>query len=405
MRSILDANGLQRRVEGISRRSRQTTISPIKEMALLASTVQDAVSLGWGVPSFETPRHIREAVRVALSEDPQMGKYPDIRGLAELRRAISRRFSERWNAKVDPDSEILVTVGAQQALFSSLLTVIDDDDEVIIPCPAFSSFIDQVLFAGGKPVFVPLIESEGWRLDIDGIRRRLTPRTRAIIVNTPLNPTGTVYTDAELRALADIAIDRRIFLITDETYRFLSYDDEDIRTLNLFSIPELRPFLMGCYSFSKEYAMTGWRVGYLCAESAVLQEVMKVHDASVITAPRISQVAALAALLGPQDCVGEFIHAFRTRRDIMCTRLEKLTAMFEYHKPSGAYYILPRLRKHGVDSFAFALEMLRGPRVVVVPGKAFGPGAEHHVRLCFAMTESEITEAFDRLERWTSAQM
>jgi aminotransferase len=401
-RSALDAAGLERRTRGISARARQSIVSPIKEMALLADTVPGVVSLGWGLPSFATPPHIREAARQSLIDDAAIGKYPHIRGLPELREAIAVRFQQQSGVQIDPDQEILVTVGAQQALFSALMTIIDPGDEVIIPSPCFSSYIDQTILAGGLPVFVSLVEEEGWRLDVDGVASAITPRTKAIVLNFPVNPTGTMFSDADLRAVARLAPGHGIYIITDETYRFLVYDG--IESPSLLAIPELRDWLISCYSFSKEYAMTGWRVGYLRAEAGLIQEIMKIHDASVITAPRISQKAALAAITGPQDCVAYFREELDRRRVLTCARLDALSSLFEYHRPTGAYYVFPRIKGEHVDPMAFALRLLHEAKVVAVPGSAFGPSGRAHLRLCFAVSPDEIVQSFDRIQDFASRQ-
>ena len=398
MRSALEAAGLQRRVAGISRRARQTVISPIKEMALLAQSIHGTVSLGYGLPSFQTPEHIREAVRASLIENTEIGKYPHANGLPELRRAIADKLQTQWNISVDPEQEILVTVGAQQAVATALQAIVDPGDEVILLSPCFSSHIDQVLLAGGVPTFVHLVEEEGWRLKPQAVEKAINSRTKVILINSPNNPTGAVFNETDLRAIGDLALAHNLLVLTDETYNFLTY--EGSLPFSMFAIQPLRRNLIGCYSFSKEYAMTGWRVGYLCAEPGIIQEVLKIHDATVVTAPAISQHAALAALRGPQDCVEEFRSELAQRRELMCRRLDGLQQMFSYEKPEGAYYILPKIKIANVNSFDFALKLLYEAKVVTTPGDAFGPAGSGHLRLSFCVMPEEINEAFDRLEKF-----
>jgi aminotransferase len=393
--------GLTRRTAGISQRARATVISPIKEMALLAQQIGGCVSLGWGLPSFETPLHIREAARQALATDADIGKYPHIRGIPQLRGALAARLSEQAGRAVDPEREILVTVGAQQAIFSSLQTIVDPGDEVILLSPCFSSYIDQVIFAGGVPRFVSLREDDGWRMPIDDVRRAIGPKTKAIILNSPVNPTGSIYQADDLRCVAELACEKDFFVLTDDTYSFLVFDDA--KTSSMLSIPEMKDRLIACFTFSKEYAMSGWRIGYLYADGGLVDEIMKVHDASVITAPRVCQAAALAALDGPQDCVQQFVDELSRRRALMCARLDRLSEFFAYIPPAGSYYMFPRLKMPDVDSFAFAITMLREARVVIVPGDAFGPAGAGYVRLCFGVDELAITEAFDRIDRFLFA--
>jgi len=399
MRSALEAAGLKRRIDGISLRAQQTVISPIKEMALLADSVHDAVSLGWGLPSFETPAHINEAVRRALTENVAIGKYPHPKGLPELRLAIAEKLKTEWKIEIDPQEELLVTVGAQQAVATAFQAIIDPGDEVILFSPCFSSHIDQILLAGGTPRYVSLIEDEGWKLSPNDVDKAINKRTKAIIINSPNNPTGTVFPEDDLRAIGELAVANNLLILTDETYNFLTYDGSS--PFCMFAIESLRRNLISCYSFSKEYAMTGWRVGYLRAEAGLIQEILKIHDATVVTAPRVSQMAALAALKGPQDCVQEFRSEFAFRRDLMCSRLDRMGRIFSYQQPNGAYYILPRINIPGVDSFDFALRLLYEAKVVTTPGDAFGPAGSGHLRLCFAVTSEAINQAFDRMEKFS----
>lgn len=402
MRSVLEAEGLQRRVVGISDRVKQALVSPIKEMSILAERVEGAVSLGLGTPSFQTPLHIRETVIRALAEDQALGKYPPTRGLPELRQSIARRLRERERVELDPDKEILVTAGSQEALYLALMTIVDPGDEVIIPTPCFPSHIDQVTLAAGRPVYVAMTEGREWSLSLDEIRNAISPKTKAIVLNSPANPTGAVLPERLLRAIGELAVEHKFFVITDQTYEFLVYDDVD--RSNLLSDSSLRDRVIGCYTFSKEYAMTGWRVGYLCAESGIVEEAMKVHDASLVTAPRISQIAALAAIEGSQDCVREFKRQFADRRDLICRRLDGLTELFEYASPAGAYYVFPKIRNPKIDSFDLALRLLKEARVVTIPGEAFGPAGKGHLRLCFSVPAEDISEAFDRIEHFVHVQ-
>jgi len=396
-RSVFKAAGKQYQERGISRRVRRITISAIKEMPLLASKLEGCLSLGQGIPSFATPLHIREAARRVLRDDPEAGKYSLGPGLPELRAAVARELGRTRRIEVDPDREVCITVGGMEGLLAGILTLIDRDDEVILPSPNYASHIEQVILAGGRPVFVPLDE-DGWRLDPEGIRAAVTPRTRAIILCSPQNPTGAVFAEAELRSLAELALERDLFIITDETYDFLVYDGRPY--FSLTSLPELKDHLFAAFSFSKKYAMTGWRVGYVYTSAGVLDHLLKVHDAGAICAPTLSQHAALAALEGPQDCVAEFLSILQSRRDLICRRLDRLDKFFSYVRPAGAYYIMPRWLPPGLDSMTLALRLLYEARVITIPGLAFGPTGENHLRLCFGGKEEEINEAFDRIEDW-----
>jgi len=386
----------------LAQRVRGITVSPIKEMAILATEVPDAVSLGWGLPDFRTPEHIRQAIAEAALHEPTMGKYSHPKGMPELRQAIAERLSERHGLEIDPNSELLMTAGSMAALLASMLTIVEPGDEVLLLSPCFSSHQEQVRLAGGVPVFVPLIEEEGWRLDVDAMAQAVTPRTKALVVCNPANPTGTVFDEADLRQMAELALAHDLFVISDEAYAFLVYDGRPFFSLD--QIHELRDHLIGCYSFSKEYAMTGLRVGYVHAPAPIIDNILKVHDAFVICAPTLGQLAVLAALKGPQDCVAEFRATFARRRDLICQRLRQLGDVCSFHIPQGAYYVFPRFHSLGYGSIELSLRLLYEAKVVTVPGIAFGPEGEDHLRLSFCGTEGGIKEALDRIENWLETE-
>lgn len=396
-RSALVASGKTYQTRGISQRVRQISISAIKEMPLIASRVGGCVSLGQGVPSFATPGHIVEAVCRVMREDLHCGKYTLGPGMPQLREAVAESLGSQLGGAVDPDGEICITVGAMEALLASILTVVERGDEVLLPSPNYASHIEQVLLAEGTPVFVPLV-TEDWQLDVEAVREAVTPKTKAIVLCNPHNPTGANFTEKALRDLAQLAMERELFVISDETYDFLVYDGQPHFSLTL--IPELKDRLIAIFSFSKKYAMTGWRVGYVYSSTDLLDQIMKVHDAAAICAPSLSQHAALAALKGSQACVDEIHSALTARRNLACERLDRLEEHFVYVKPQGAYYLMARYRTPRVDSMEFALRLLREARVVTIPGAAFGPAGENHIRLSFGGAETEINEAFDRIERW-----
>lgn len=396
-RSALEASGKVYRSEGISGRVSRICISAIKEMPLLASRIGGCVSLGQGIPSFPTPDHILEAVSRAMRDDPHCGQYTLGPGMGPLREAVAEHLQRSRGIAVDPYREICITVGAMEGLAAGILTVVDRGDEVILPSPNYASHIEQVLLAEGAPVFVPLRESD-WQLDVEAIRRAITPRTRAVVLCNPHNPTGAHFREEDLRAVAALACAHDFFVIADETYDFLVYDNRP--HFSLAALPELRERLIATFSFSKKYAMTGWRVGYVYASEGVLDHIMKVHDAVAICAPTLSQHAALAALRGPQDCVAAIRDTLARRRDHTCRRLDGLAGHFSYVAPQGAYYLMARCLAPDIDSMTVALRLLNEARVITIPGSAFGPTGEGHIRLSFGGTEEEIHEAFDRIEAW-----
>ena len=383
----------------VSRRVQQIKISATKLMPMLAAKVGGCVSLGQGVPSFRTPEHVVEAGCRALRDKADAGRYTLQPGMPALREAIADDLMRRKGFCVDPQTEVGVTVGAMEALLMALLTVVDRGDEVIVPSPGYASHMEQVLMAEGVPVHVPLRAAD-WGLDVEAIRAAITDRTRAVIVCNPGNPTGTVYADEDVRALCQLALERNLVLISDETYDYMTFDGP--MPLSPASLPEMRRHVIVINSFSKKYALTGWRVGYCAADAMWMAELLKVHDATAICAPAVSQYAALAALTGPQDCVDAMCAALTQRKELACKRLDAMAPHFDYVTPRGAFYIMARYTFTQDSSDVVARRLLEEGRVITVPGASFGPTGEHHLRLSFGMEESELNEAFDRMAAWTS---
>jgi aminotransferase len=408
-RSVQIRGGQAEDTTGIARRVAQITVSAIKQMPILASKVGGCVSLGQGIPSFNTPDFIREAVIDDLRNNNLIGKYSMQPGVPELKQEIAKDLKRtRGMDNVDPETEIFISCGGMEALAAGICTIIERGDEVILPSPTYASHIEQVLFAEGEPRFVPLLESGGWKLDIEGIRKAITKKTKAIILCSPINPTGTVFSESELRAVAEIVLEHNLFIISDEAYDFLVYDK--LTHFSLMAVPELKDRIIGACSFSKRYCMTGWRVGFMYAAPRIIQQVLKVHDAFAICAPTISQYAALAALratngkdgLGDQS-VKKLVDALAHRRDLVCERLDRLSGIFSYVKPNGGYYVFPKVA--GVDSSVeFAVRLLEEAKVITIPGSAFGPTGEGHIRLSFGAAEEDLNEAFDRIESWAKRQ-
>jgi aminotransferase len=232
--------------------------------------------------------------------------------------------------------------------------------------------------------------------------RAVTPITRAVILTNPLNPTGSVFSESDVRGLAELCLEKDLFLISDEAYDFMVYDREP--PFSATQIPELKDHLIACFSFSKKYAVTGWRVGYMYSSGGIIDQALKVHDAVSIAAPTIAQVAALAALEGPQACVDEMVAELKARRDLMCRRLDELAPVFTYNRPEGAYYIFVRFNLDGLSSIDLALKLLFEAKVITIPGHAFGPTGDRFIRLSFGGTRDDISEAMDRIRDWLSVQ-
>ncbi|MGD2111520.1 MAG: aminotransferase class I/II-fold pyridoxal phosphate-dependent enzyme [Phycisphaerae bacterium] len=369
--------------------------SAIHEMTRLSKQVEDVAFLSWARPTSDTPHHIKRAAISAVN-DGLVGGYSETSGLPALREEIVGKLARDNKVRADVD-QVLITVGAIEGLAAAVMAVVDPGDEVILPSPTYSTHIHQVILASGKPVLVPAIEENGFALDIVAIRQSISPRTKAIIYCSPNNPTGTVFAKAQLRKLADLALEHDLMVITDEAYEYFTYDG--YTHFSIASIPEMRKHTVSCYTFTKTYAMTGWRVGYIHADAQWIQQIAKVHIPFAICAPVVSQYAALAALQGPQDCVSDFREHYCTARDLMCQRLDRMGSVFAYQRPHGSYLMFPRiLLDDGKDSAAFCKRLLDEGRVSTTPGVAFGPTGEGHLRLSFCVSENEINKAFDRME-------
>jgi aminotransferase len=384
-----------------SKRVGEMPVSAIHEMTRLASGLTDVASLSWARPEGNTPEHINEAA-IAAIRDNKVSAYSPVPGLLELREAIAEKLV-RDNGIEAKASEILVTVGAIEGLFAAVLAVVDPGDEVLMPSPTYSTHAVQVKMASGIPVFVPTVEDEGFRLDLDAFERAVTNRTKAILFCSPSNPTGSVFSKEELLGLAEIAEKHDLAIITDESYEYFVFDDAT--HFSIASVPELKKRTISCYTFTKTYVMTGWRVGYVVATEEMTEQIRKAHIPMSICAPVVSQYAALAALKGPQQCVEEFRVKYQYPRDLMCSRLDEISSVFSYQRPQGAYNMFPKIMLEGQqDSFAFCKDVLFNARVSLTPGVAFGPTAEGHVRMSFCSSEEMINLAFDRMEELFKAK-
>jgi aminotransferase len=369
--------------------------SAIHEMTRLSKTIQDVAFLSWAKPTAGAPFHIREGAVKAINEGLADG-YSENQGLLMLREEIVKKLRKKNRIDVDP-SQIIVTIGAIEGLAAAIMAVVDPGDEVILPSPTYSTHVNQVVLASAKPVFVPLIEEEGFAIDVAGIERAITSRTKAILYCSPNNPTGTVFPEAALRRVAEVALEHNLVVITDEAYEYFTFDDEV--HFSIASIPEMENNTISCFTFTKTYAMTGWRIGYLCTARELIPHITKAHIPFAICATVASQYAALAALTGPQDCIDEFRTKYQAARNLMCERLDRLAHVFSYQKPGGAYLMFPKiLLKEGVDSKRFCEKLLREQRVSTTPGVDFGPTGEAHLRLSFCVPEDMINCAFDRME-------
>lgn len=371
--------------------------SAIHEMTRLSKQYDNVAFLSWAKPTSGTPEHINNAAISAIKEG-LAGGYSQSDGLPALREEIKIKLKRDNNIDATIN-ELLVTVGAIEGLAAAVLATIDPGDEVILPTPTYSTHIRQVELASGKPVLVPLIEEENFALDIQAVKKSITSKTKAIMYCSPNNPTGTVFPEEQLRQLANIALEHDLTIITDEAYEYFVFDDN--RHFSVASIPGMEKHVISTYTFTKTYAMTGWRVGYIHADETIIAQIKKAHIPLAICAPVVSQYAAIAALHGGQECVAEFRRHYLSARNLMCERLDRLNHVFDYVKPGGSYLMFPKiLLDEGRDSVAFCKKLLKDIQVSTTPGIAFGPTGERHLRLSFCVSEEMINKAFDRMEKY-----
>ncbi len=340
----------------ISHRVNQIAKSAIHEMTRLSKQYEDVAFLSWAKPTSGTPEHIRKAAIKAI-QNGKVGGYSQSEGLPELREEIAKKLKRDNNINADP-SEIIVTVGAIEGLAAAVMATIDPGDEVILPSPTYSTHIRQVQLASGRPILIPLQEENDFALDIEAIKNAITPRTKAIMYCSPSNPTGTAFSENQLRELAEIALEHDLNVITDEAYEYFVFDGK--KQFSLGSIPEMKNNAISTFTFTKTYAMTGWRLGYIHTSKKMKAQIKKAHIPFAICAPVVSQYAALGALQGSQDCVTEFKNHYQKTRDLMCERLDNLKSVFNYVKPDGSYLMFPKiLGEQGKDSYSFCQKTLK----------------------------------------------
>ena len=372
--------------------------SAIHEMTALSKKIEDVAFLSWAKPTSGTPENINQAASQAIQKG-LTGGYSETAGLEDLREEIVKKLRRKNKISANP-SEILVTVGAIEGLSAAVLAVVDPGDEVIIPVPGYSTHVRQIELASGRPVLVPTVEDQGFKLDLNQIEDAVTSKTKAIVFSSPNNPTGAAYTEEELRSIAEIAQKNNLIVITDEAYEYFTFDG--MKHFSIGSIEEIKDQVISTFTFTKTYAMTGWRIGYVHASKEWIAQIKKAHIPLAICAPVVSQYAALEALRGPQDCIDEFHSHYLKTRNLMCSRLDELDHVFTYQIPKGSYLMFPKMiREQDQDSRTFAIDLLQKAHVSTTPGIAFK--GEGHVRMSFCVSEEEINKAFDRMKEYFSS--
>lgn len=377
----------------LSKRVAALKPSGIRKFFDIVATMDDVISLGIGEPDFVTPRPILQSGIRAL-EDGET-HYTSNSGILELRQALADHLRTRYAVTYDPVSEIVITVGVSEALYLALTALLDPGDEVIISTPCFVAYQAEVLLAGGVPVELPTFMEDDFQLRPQALQAAITPRTKAILIGYPNNPTGAVASRQVLLELARIAEQHDLIVLSDEIYDQLVYGVQHVCFPALPGMRE-RTILLG--GFSKNYAMTGWRIGYAAGPAGLLQGLLRVHQYTIMSAPTIAQLAALEALTRGSEHVAEMREEYDRRRRLIVTGLNQLgLATFE---PHGAFYAFPSIALAGMDDNTFSQKLLEEQRVAVVPGSAFGAGGDGFVRCSYATAYEKIEEALERLENF-----
>jgi aminotransferase len=379
--------------EMLSRRVRAVKPSGIRKFFDIAATMSDVISLGVGEPDFVTPEHIRQAGIAAI----QLGEthYTSNYGTLELRQAISDLITRRYGVTYDPATEIMVTVGVSEGIDAAVRALLDPDDEVIISDPGYVAYEADVIFAGGAVAPARAHVENGFAVRASEIEDAVTPRSKLILLGNPNNPTGAVIERAELAQIAEVAQRHDLFVLSDEVYSRLVYGGTHT---SMVQIPGMRERTVLVDGFSKAYAMTGWRIGYVCAPAHILEAMLKIHQYTIMCASTISQAAALEAVLHGEDDVRAMVASYDERRIMAHSGFNDIG--LTCYEPKGAFYVFPSIQSTGLSSDEFAEQLLFEEKVAVVPGSAFGEQGEGYIRCTYCTAKEQLGEAITRIGRF-----
>lgn len=378
-----------------SQRVKAIKPSGIRRFFDLLSSMEGAISLGVGEPDYATPWHIREAAIYALEHGRTM--YTSNSGTPELRREIAGYLNRVHELEYDWKSELLVTTGVSEALDLAARAVLDPGDEVILPDPCYVSYASCITLAGGVPVSVPTYEDQSFELNPNDVARYITPKTKAILLGFPANPTGAVMPTDKLNEIAVLAERRNLIVISDEIYNRLTYG---ITVPSFASLPGMQQRTVLLNGVSKCYSMTGWRIGYAAGPAEIIAGMTKIHQYTMLCAPSMGQAAAIEALKNGEEDIQDMVEDYNRRRQVMVSGFNSLgLSCFE---PRGAFYAFPSVKSTGLSSDEFAEKLLKEEKVAAVPGTAFGQQGEGYLRCCYATSMSQIEEALERIKRFLS---
>ncbi len=367
--------------------------SGIRKFFDIVSEMPDAISLGVGEPDFDTPWRVREEGIYSLEQGRTF--YTSNSGLKELKEEISKYMKRKIHVDYDPDSEILVTVGGSEGIDIALRAMLDPGDEVLIPQPCYVSYEPCTVLADGVPVIIPLKQENDYKLRPEELEAAITPRTKILILPYPNNPTGAIMTKEDLVPVAEVVKRHDLYVISDEIYSELTYQSDHVSIASLNGMKERTLVING---FSKGFAMTGWRLGYVCGPASIVEQMFKVHQYAIMCAPTTSQYAAVEALKSCEDEVQEMRTAYNQRRRYLVHEFRRMK--LDCFEPYGAFYMFPNIEEFGMSSEEFATRLLEEEKVAVVPGTAFGESGEGHLRISYAYSLDDLKNALARVERF-----
>ena len=365
--------------------------SGIRKFFDIAADMEDVISLGVGEPDFQTPWHIRQAGIKSLQDGKT--KYTANRGLIELRRAVADYVRERLDVEYNPETEVLISVGGSEAIDAAVRAMVGQNDEVLIVEPSFVCYEPIVKLAGGIPIMIPTKAENRFRLTSEELKSHITPRTKLLILPYPGNPTGAIMERADLEAIAEVLRDTDIGIVSDEIYSELTYTGH--RHVSIASIDGMRERTVVVNGFSKTYSMTGWRLGYAVGPAPILQQMTKIHQFAIMSAPTTSQYAAIEALKYGRPDIEAMVEEYDMRRRLMVDGFRSLG--LECFEPQGAFYAFPSIKSTGMSSEEFCEKLLFSKKVALVPGNAFGESGEGHIRASYCYSVNHIKEALRRL--------
>ena len=367
--------------------------SGIRKYFDIVNEMEGVISLGVGEPDFVTPWNVREAGIYSIEQGHT--HYSSNAGFIELRNEICKYLKRRFDLVYNPDDEVIVTVGGSEGIDIALRALVGPGDEVIVPEPSFVAYKGCTAFTGATAKVLELKESDEFKLMPEDLEKAITPKTKVVIIPFPNNPTGAIMTREELQGIVNVLKDKDVIIISDEIYSELCYGEKHV---SIASFPEVKDKTLVINGFSKSYAMTGWRLGYLCGHKALISQMKKIHQYAIMCSPTTAQFAAVEALKKGDDSVEEMRKEYNRRRRVLVDGFRKMG--LDCFEPLGAFYVFPNIQSLGMSSDEFCEKLLRQEKVLVVPGTAFGDCGEGFIRACYASSMENIMEALKRIERF-----